>query len=175
MARKYREIGKAGWGYTVLTGLVGLIYFAPVLWIILTAFKTRTDALAVPPKIFFTPTLENFTSVFYRSSITTGTSQSTDMALYFFNSIFIAGTSVGLALIVGDACGVRIQPVPAARQRYIPVHHSDDTHDAADCRYHSDIPDVSPVRSGGQLLGYHSALHGVQYSILGMAGEKLFR
>ena len=101
MARRHREIGKAGWGYTLFTTFIGLIYFSPVLLIILTAFKTRTDALAVPPKIFFTPTLENFTSVFYRSSITTGTSQATDMGLYFFNSIFIAGTSVGLALIVG--------------------------------------------------------------------------
>ena len=101
MARKYREIGKAGWGYTAITTVVGLVYFFPVLWIILTAFKTRTDALAVPPKLFFTPTLENFTSVFYRASITTGTSQATDMGLYFFNSIFIAGVSVSLAIIVG--------------------------------------------------------------------------
>ena len=101
MASKYREIGKAGWGYTAITTVVGLVYFFPVLWIILTAFKTRTDALAVPPKLFFTPTLENFTSVFYRASITTGTSQATDMGLYFFNSIFIAGVSVSLAIIVG--------------------------------------------------------------------------
>lgn len=112
MARKYREIGKAGWGYTAITSIVGLIYFAPVLWIILTAFKTRTDALAVPPKLFFTPTLENFTSVFYRASITTGTSQSTDMALYFFNSIFIAGTSVGLALIVGTLAAYAFSRYP---------------------------------------------------------------
>ena len=112
MARKYREIGKAGWGYTLITSIVGLIYFAPVLWIILTAFKTRTDALAVPPKLFFTPTLENFTSVFYRASITTGTSQSTDMALYFFNSIFIAGTSVGLALIVGTLAAYAFSRYP---------------------------------------------------------------
>ncbi len=112
MARKYREIGKAGWGYTAITTFVGLIYFAPVLWIILTAFKTRTDALAIPPKLFFTPTLENFTSVFYRSSITTGTSQATDMALYFFNSIFIAGTSVGLALIVGTLAAYAFSRYP---------------------------------------------------------------
>ena len=79
MARKHREIGKAGWGYTAITSVVGFIYFFPVLWIILTAFKTRTDALAVPPKLFFTPTLENFQSVFFRASITTGTSQATDM------------------------------------------------------------------------------------------------
>jgi multiple sugar transport system permease protein len=101
MARKYREIGKAGWGYTAITTVVGLIYFFPVLWIILTSFKTRTDALAVPPKLIFTPTFDNFISVFYRASITTGTSQATDMGLYFFNSIFIAGVSVSLALMVG--------------------------------------------------------------------------
>lgn len=112
MARKYREIGKAGWGYTAITTAVGLIYFFPVLWIILTAFKTRTDALAVPPKLFFTPTFDNFVSVFYRSSITTGTSQATDMALYFFNSIFIAGVSVTAALIVGTLAAYAFSRYP---------------------------------------------------------------
>lgn len=112
MARKYREIGKAGWGYTAITTFVGLIYFAPVLWIILTAFKTRTDALAIPPKLFFTPTLDNFRSVFYRQSITTDSTQATDMALYFFNSIFIAGTSVGLALIVGTLAAYAFSRYP---------------------------------------------------------------
>ncbi|MCB1491553.1 MAG: carbohydrate ABC transporter permease [Rhodobiaceae bacterium] len=101
MAAKRTEIGKAGWGWTALTGVISFLYFFPVLWIILTAFKTRTDALAIPPKIFFTPTLENFISVFYRASITAGASQETGFLLYFFNSIFIAGTSVLLALIVG--------------------------------------------------------------------------
>ena len=100
MARQ-REIGKAGWGYTLGTTIVGLIYFFPVLWIILTAFKTRPDALAVPPKLFFTPTLDNFASVFYRASSSGGVAQATDMGLYFFNSIFIAGISVGLAIIIG--------------------------------------------------------------------------
>ena len=112
MARKNREIGKAGWGYTAMTSVIGFIYFFPVLWIILTAFKTRTDALAVPPKLFFTPTLDNFTSVFYRASITTGSSQATDMGLYFFNSIFIAGTSVGLALIVGTLAAYAFSRFP---------------------------------------------------------------
>ena len=112
MMRKHREIGKAGWGYTATTSIIGFIYFFPVLWIILTAFKTRTDALATPPKLFFTPTLDNFTSVFYRASITTGSSQATDMGLYFFNSIFIAGTSVGLALIVGTLAAYAFSRFP---------------------------------------------------------------
>ncbi len=98
---KRREIGKAGWGWTAFVSVISVIYFFPVLWIILTAFKTRTDALAIPPKLFFTPTFDNFVSVFYRASISAGAAQETNFPLYFFNSIFIAGTSVLLALIVG--------------------------------------------------------------------------
>lgn len=112
MFAKNREIGKAGWGYTLITTIVGLIYFFPVLWIILTAFKTRTDALAVPPKLFFTPTFDNFVSVFYRKSVSTGASQATDMALYFFNSIFIAGTAVGLAIVVGTLAAYAFSRYP---------------------------------------------------------------
>jgi len=112
MARKYREIGKAGWGYTAVIGVISFIYFSPVFWIILTAFKTRKDALAVPPKLFFTPTLDNFVSAFYRTSITTGNSQATDMGLYFFNSIFVAFTSVGLAILLGTLAAYAFSRFP---------------------------------------------------------------
>ncbi len=111
MARP-REIGKAGWGWTLLTALVSLVYFFPVLWIVLTAFKTRTDALAVPAKLFFTPTLQNFISVFYRESITAGASQATEFPLYFFNSIFISGTSVALAIVVGTLAAYAFSRYP---------------------------------------------------------------
>ena len=67
MAARRRPIGEAGWGWTLGAGIVSLIYFFPVLWIILTAFKTHNDALAVPPVWFFTPTLENFVAVFSRA------------------------------------------------------------------------------------------------------------
>jgi multiple sugar transport system permease protein len=112
MAGKYREIGKAGWGYTGVTAIISFIYFSPVFWIILTAFKTRRDALAVPPKLVFTPTLDNFVSVFYRASITTGNSQATDMGLYFFNSIFVAFTSVGLAILLGTLAAYAFSRFP---------------------------------------------------------------
>lgn len=98
---KQREIGKAGWGHTAVAGIVGFIYFFPVFWIILTAFKTRTDALEIPPKLFFTPTLDNFRAVFFRSSITSDETAATNFILYFFNSIFIAGTAVLLAMLIG--------------------------------------------------------------------------
>src|SRR5690606_14236014 len=65
--RRRRGIGEAGWGWTLFAGAISFVYFFPVLWIVLTAFKTHNDALAIPPKWFFTPTLENFVQVFSRA------------------------------------------------------------------------------------------------------------
>ncbi len=100
MARR-REIGKAGWGRSAVTAVISFIYFIPVLWIILTAFKSHTDALSIPPKFIFTPTLENFSAVFSRAYQSGGEAVDTNFDLFFFNSIFIAGTSVLIALIIG--------------------------------------------------------------------------
>src|ERR671922_1858885 len=96
-----RAIGEAGWGRTCFAGIVSLIYFFPVLWIVLTAFKTHNDALAIPPKWLFTPTLENFVQVFSRAYSADAQAVDTGFYLFFFNSIFIAGTSVLLALLIG--------------------------------------------------------------------------
>lgn len=99
--RRASGVGEAGWGRTIFAAAVSFIYFFPVLWIILTAFKSYSDALAVPPKFLFTPTLENFVQVFSRAYSAGAAAQDTGFNLYFFNSIFIAGTSVFLALIIG--------------------------------------------------------------------------
>ncbi len=100
-SRKDRGLREAGWGWTLFAGGIGLIYFFPVLWIIMTAFKTRADALATPPVFFFTPTLENFVSVFFRVAQTGNEAISTGMGLYFFNSVFVAASGVLLALVIG--------------------------------------------------------------------------
>ncbi|MBP0617511.1 carbohydrate ABC transporter permease [Jiella mangrovi] len=49
--------------------LIALIFFAPIAWIVMSSFKTRTDILAVPPKFLFSPTLENYEALFSRSEI----------------------------------------------------------------------------------------------------------
>ena len=97
--RERRALGEAGWGWTAFAGAISLIYFFPVLWIVLTAFKTHNDALAIPPKWLFTPTLENFAAVFSRAYSAGAAAVDTGFDLFFFNSIFIAGTSVLLALL----------------------------------------------------------------------------
>ena len=112
--RKASGVSEAGWGQTVFAGIISLIYFLPVLLIIITSFKLQTEALSIPPKFMptnlfglipdvyvFSPTLENYTSVFSRSMVTGGAAENTGFDRYFFNSIVIASVSVLLALVIG--------------------------------------------------------------------------
>jgi ABC-type glycerol-3-phosphate transport system permease component len=64
--RKPSGVGEAGWGRTMVATVISVAYFFPVLWIILTAFKSYNDTLSIPPKLVFKPTLENFVGVFSR-------------------------------------------------------------------------------------------------------------
>ena len=112
--RRASGVDQAGWGRTLAVGVVALIYFLPVLFIIFTALKPQGDALLVPPTLsptslfglipdhfVFKPTLENFGSVFSRTMTPGGAPEPTGFDRYFFNSIFIATVSVLLALIIG--------------------------------------------------------------------------
>jgi multiple sugar transport system permease protein len=114
MARRSisRNVRQAGPGWAVGATVVSLIYFFPVLWIILTAFKTYSDALAVPPVWFFTPTLENFYSVFSRAMTYEGAAVDTGFDLFFFNSIFVAVTSVAIALVIGTVAAYGFSRYP---------------------------------------------------------------
>jgi multiple sugar transport system permease protein len=44
--------------------LLALILLIPVFWMAVTAFKPRADAVAIPPKVFFEPTLQGFVNLF---------------------------------------------------------------------------------------------------------------
>lgn len=104
----------AGWGRTLLVAAVSFVYFLPVLFIIFTAIKPQELALSVPPTLsptslfglipdqfVFTPTLENFSSVFSRVMTAGGQPEPTGFDRFFFNSVVIASVSVLLALILG--------------------------------------------------------------------------
>jgi multiple sugar transport system permease protein len=47
----------------IIAVVIAFIMLIPVFWMGMTAFKSRPDAVAVPPKVFFTPTLEGFVSL----------------------------------------------------------------------------------------------------------------
>jgi multiple sugar transport system permease protein len=59
-------IGRRWWHeplWWVATLAVLAVFLAPVAWLILTSLKGPQDVTAYPPKIFFSPTLDNYTAV----------------------------------------------------------------------------------------------------------------
>jgi multiple sugar transport system permease protein len=52
------------WFAGVLVALYAFITIVPLAWIILTGFKTPSDAISYPPKIVFTPTIEGYCNLF---------------------------------------------------------------------------------------------------------------
>jgi len=47
-----------------LVVLYALISMLPLVWIVMTSFKTPPDSIAYPPKILFTPSLEGYVNLF---------------------------------------------------------------------------------------------------------------
>jgi sorbitol/mannitol transport system permease protein len=90
-------------GVTILAWVVAFLIFFPILWTILTSFKSELDAIAMPPKfLFFNWTLENYVDVQQRSN-------------YFkfaFNSIVlsIGANLVGLLIAVPAAWSMAFAP-----------------------------------------------------------------
>ena len=52
----------------VVAGFGLAIWAFPVLWALLTSFKTERDVLAYPPKFVFAPTLDNYREVLFGAS-----------------------------------------------------------------------------------------------------------
>ena len=53
----------------VCAWLVGLIIFFPILWMVLTAFKTELHAFSNPPELLFTPTLASVEEALGRGNL----------------------------------------------------------------------------------------------------------
>ena len=95
-----RELtAKTGW--TVLGWVVGIAFFLPVLWMVLTAFKPESAAETWPPKFVFSPTLAQFRLVF------------SGMGPYIEHSAIatVGSTILVLVLAVPAAYALAIRPV----------------------------------------------------------------
>ncbi|HXH02925.1 MAG TPA: carbohydrate ABC transporter permease [Candidatus Competibacteraceae bacterium] len=92
-------------GFTVLGWSVALVIFFPIFWMALTAFKTEVEAVATPPSLWFTPTLENFEEVFERS----------DYLKFAWNSIAVSFGSTLLALVFAVPAAYAMAFFPSKR------------------------------------------------------------
>jgi sorbitol/mannitol transport system permease protein len=88
-------------GWTVLGWVVGIGFFIPVLWMVITAFKPESAAETWPPKFTFSPTLAEFRLVF------------NGMDPYIEHSAIatIGSTIVVLVLALPAAYALSIRPV----------------------------------------------------------------
>lgn len=91
-----------GYLITALTWVVVFLFFFPVLWMIVTSFKTEGQAAAFPPEFVFTPTLDRYAAVFDR-----------DMGLYLLNSFAVAvgSTVVVMLLAIPAAYALSVRPI----------------------------------------------------------------
>jgi sorbitol/mannitol transport system permease protein len=88
--------------------LVGFVIFFPILWMILTSFKTELEAFSTPPSfLFFDWTSENYTTVEARS----------DYVHHALNSIIIAGGSTLIAILIAVPAAWAMAFAPTERTR----------------------------------------------------------
>ena len=93
---------------TVLGWLIGLLIFFPILWTILTSFKTEAEAIASPPSFLaFDWTLENYLTVQERSSY----------FRHFLNSVIISLGSTLIGLVIAIPAAWSMAFVPAKRTK----------------------------------------------------------
>ncbi|QYZ70089.1 carbohydrate ABC transporter permease [Neotabrizicola shimadae] len=91
------------WLTTLAAWFVALLIFFPVLWMILTSFKTEASAVASPPQFLSAEwTFENYAEVWARS----------DYPRFFWNSVVISvgSTLLGLAIAIPAAWSMAFVP-----------------------------------------------------------------
>ena len=84
------------------------VWAFPVLWALLTSFKTERDVLAYPPTVIFTPTLRNYADVLFGSA---------SLLPNLLSSVIVAGVStfVTLLLAIPAAYALARLELPAKR------------------------------------------------------------
>jgi sorbitol/mannitol transport system permease protein len=92
----------------VMAWVVGLIAFFPVLYMVLTGFKTETDAVDLPPKLVFQPTLENYSEILR-----------VDFWPFFQNSIIASTVSTAFVMLLGVPAAYGIVFHPPKRSKDI--------------------------------------------------------
>ena len=95
---------------TLLAWAIGLLIFFPILWTILTSFKTEAQAIANPPLFLgFDWTTENYGVVMERSNY----------MRFLSNSIILAGGSTILGLLIAIPAAWSMAFVPSRRTKDI--------------------------------------------------------
>jgi multiple sugar transport system permease protein len=72
-----------------------VVFLAPVLWLLTTAWKPARDVFSYPPSLAFEPTLDNFRAI----------ARLFDLPQLLLTSLTVSGGATLLALVLGVPCG----------------------------------------------------------------------
>ena len=96
--------------FTALAWAIAFVIFFPILWTVLTSFKSEGDAIELPPKfLFFDWTLENYAVVQQRS----------DYLKFAMNSVYLALGSTLFALVLAIPAAWAMAFAPGKRTKDI--------------------------------------------------------
>lgn len=77
--------------------LVAFVNLVPALWTVLTSIKTELDAIAIPPKLIFQPTLEAYSDLLF------GRAFGVELGRFTWNSVKAAGITT-IITVVASLC-----------------------------------------------------------------------
>lgn len=88
--------------WTIVAWVIALLVFFPVLYIVLTGFKTEATAITLPPKFFFHPTLDQYREI-----------RSLGFFPFFRNSVIasLVSTAIVMVLAVPAAYALALRPM----------------------------------------------------------------
>jgi sorbitol/mannitol transport system permease protein len=101
-SKRYRHVF-----VTILGWLAAGLLFFPIFWMVLTSFKTEVEAVALPPKLFFQPTLENYVTIQERA----------DYFSFAMNSVVISVGSTLLAILLAVPAAYAMAFFPTKRTK----------------------------------------------------------
>ena len=165
----------------------------PLVWILLTGFKSPADAISYPPKVVFDPTLEGYVNLF-----TTRTRQTQefleanppqnwadeivrqyDMVIVgpskfgerFMNSVIIGFGSTFLSIFLGTLAAYAFSRFKVPLKDDLLFFHPQHAHDAAGGGGDPDLPDVQKPRPQRHASGDDPAIYRSEYLAGGLASE----
>jgi sorbitol/mannitol transport system permease protein len=97
-----------GHGLSCFTLLIAFVVFFPILWMVLTSFKTEADAYTDPPKAIFQPTLENYQIALQQSRYFD----------YLGNTLIITAFSTLVACLLGIPAAYSLAYYPGKRGNF---------------------------------------------------------
>jgi ABC-type glycerol-3-phosphate transport system permease component len=85
-----------------ISTVIAFVYLFPYTWMVLTGFRRPIDTITMPPRFFFTPTLDGFRYLF----------QTVQFQFFLLNSAVVASSSTVLVILIAAPAAYALAHLP---------------------------------------------------------------